>query len=167
MRRSFLIAVAILAFNAGCASPGGNDDLGDGSAGGSLRDAPRAVVIEGTQLTLQTYVWRDFMPIAPPDGQPMRATVQVVPSEGPYPEGVEAMRLWVIHGEEVWETSLERQSEGRDHHPAEYSARAEPGHLFFCQRSVFTAYPEDAMVKHRRMERDIFGQRSAQSGTDW
>ena len=37
-----------------------------------LLRAPEAVVVEGTLLKLRTYIYRDFMPMSPPDGQPMR-----------------------------------------------------------------------------------------------
>ena len=34
---------------------------------------PDTIYIEGRQVYLSTYMWRDFMPISPPDGKPLIA----------------------------------------------------------------------------------------------
>ncbi|MEE9293971.1 MAG: hypothetical protein V3W34_03260 [Phycisphaerae bacterium] len=69
-----------------------------------LLAAPEAVEIGGQTLTLETYLWRDFMPISPPDGKPLIATVTVVAKGATaLPAGVSAVRMWVVNGRDVWE----------------------------------------------------------------
>src|SRR3989344_3856754 len=73
----------------------------------NLQKAPEKVSINGSEYTLETYLWRDFMPISPPDGKPLIAVVKVkalgktnVPSE------INATRLWVVKDNDIWETEF-------------------------------------------------------------
>ena len=73
-----------------------------------VRKAPTEIVIEGRSLTLSTFLWRDFMPGSStgPDGSPMMAALKVATSDKkPFPSGVRMERLWVLFGEQVWETA--------------------------------------------------------------
>jgi hypothetical protein len=70
-----------------------------------LRSAPSSVEVEGRTLALTAELWRDFMPISPPDGKPMTASLRIATqSSDPLPEGVQADSVWVLFGEHVWET---------------------------------------------------------------
>lgn len=52
-----------------------------------------------------TYLWRDFMPISPPDGRPLAASIRVVAVDGAgFPSDITVDRVWV-HGPGVWETA--------------------------------------------------------------
>jgi hypothetical protein len=77
---------------------------------GSLQDlqaAPEKVEINGSEYTLETDLWRDVMPIAPPDGKPLIAIVKVKsPGETAISSKIDATRLWVIKGKEIWETEF-------------------------------------------------------------
>ena len=68
-----------------------------------LVNAPVQVRVAGVDLTLETYLYRDFAPITPPNGQPMIAVARVKAAEGEeLPAGLEAEVLHVLYGEEVW-----------------------------------------------------------------
>ena len=68
-----------------------------------LANAPVQVRVAGVDLTLETYLYRDFAPITPPNGQPMIAAVRVKAADGEaLPEGLRAERLHVVFGADVW-----------------------------------------------------------------
>jgi len=72
-----------------------------------LQAAPERIVINGSEYTLETYLWRDFMPVSPPDGQPLVAVVKVKsPGETAVSSKIDATRLWVVKGKEIWETEF-------------------------------------------------------------
>ena len=73
-----------------------------------LRNAPTEVVLDGRSLSLSAYPWRDFMPTTfpNPNGSPMMVVVKVATADKkPFPSGVRMDRVWVLFGEQVWETS--------------------------------------------------------------
>jgi hypothetical protein len=73
-----------------------------------LRNAATEVVLDGRSLSLSAFPWRDFMPstLSAPDGSPMMVVVKVSTSDKkPFPSGVRMDRVWVLFGEQVWETS--------------------------------------------------------------
>jgi hypothetical protein len=68
-----------------------------------LRMSPETLLIENNTLILDTYVWRDFMPISPPDGQPMICSgflkdVDSLPLVG----GIIPTKQHVIFEDQVW-----------------------------------------------------------------
>ena len=71
-----------------------------------LRQAPESVAVGGKMLRLTTEIWRDFMPISPPDGKPMVARLVVSTSDAsPFPSGVGVERTWLFLGDQTWETA--------------------------------------------------------------
>ena len=46
-----------------------------------LRSAPETITVEGRQLYLTTFIWRDFQPISPPDGKPLIAIIYVTATD--------------------------------------------------------------------------------------
>jgi len=73
-----------------------------------LRNAATEVVLDGRSLSLSAYPWRDFMPTTSwgAEGSPMMVVLKVATSDKkPFPSGVRMDRVWVIFGEQVWETS--------------------------------------------------------------
>ncbi len=81
-----------------------------------LLTAPDTVTINKTKLILETYLWRDFMPISPPDGKPLRAVIKILPvNSETLPKNIIADKLWIIHKKEIWEESLPvKKSESSD-----------------------------------------------------
>lgn len=83
----------------GCGSPSAPDaPLSD------LRRAPAVVTIDGTMIQPQVVVWRDFQPISPADGQPLRVSVRVTPTV----PSVAVDRIWVLLGDSVWDATPQR-----------------------------------------------------------
>jgi hypothetical protein len=72
-----------------------------------LRAAPEKVEINGSEYTLETDLWRDFMPVSPPDGSPLMALVKIkAAGETAISSKIDATRLWVVKDEEIWETEF-------------------------------------------------------------
>jgi len=72
-----------------------------------LEKAADTLMIHEVKLAIETYLWRDFMPQSPPDGKPLRAAVSVIPINKEFlPEGIDADKLWIINGQEVWSATL-------------------------------------------------------------
>jgi hypothetical protein len=72
-----------------------------------LQIAPERIEISGTEYTLTTYLQRDFMPVCPPDGRPLACGITVKgPGETDISSRIDATRLWVVNGEEVWVAGL-------------------------------------------------------------
>lgn len=70
-----------------------------------LETAPQTITIDGVNLSLSTFMWRDFMPIAPADGRPLVAIFRIkTPDSTAVPQGLEAEAAWVVHGGEIWAT---------------------------------------------------------------
>jgi hypothetical protein len=68
-----------------------------------LSQAPSSVVIGGKTLVLGASLWRDFQPIAPPDGRPLVAVLQVRTDDGSVvPADVRADAVWIVFGADVW-----------------------------------------------------------------
>lgn len=72
-----------------------------------LSSAQDTIRIAGVQLVLETYLWRDFMPVSPPDGKPLRAAVNLIPvnSEN-LPPNITMDKIWIINGKEIWSDTL-------------------------------------------------------------
>ena len=93
-----ITALLFVCVMAGCA-----EDALAPSPVSELVSAPVQVRVAGVDLTLETYLYRDFQPITPPNGQPMIAAARVKAAEGEdLPAGLEAEVLHVLYGEEVW-----------------------------------------------------------------
>ena len=106
MFRHAILLIAVVALSACEArtplSPAGS---------GELRTAPTSILVEGRTLTLRATLWRDFMPISPPDGKPLAAALQVQSSSGTVPTSLRAAVVYVVLGGDVWTTAaLEERS---------------------------------------------------------
>jgi len=67
--------------------------------------AADSVEAAGAGLRLGTDLWRDFMPIAPPDGEPLRAVLLITTADSSaFPPALRADAAWVLKGDEVWAT---------------------------------------------------------------
>src|SRR5688572_4712805 len=72
-----------------------------------LKAAPQQIEINGRQYTLETYLWRDFMPISPPDGKPMKAIVRVTAvDQKQFPDDLSVDHVWIVNEAEIWEKPL-------------------------------------------------------------
>lgn len=79
-----------------------------------LEAAPTTQVVANTTLELETTLWRDFMPISPPDGRPLIAVLRVrTTDESALPQGLSVEAAHVIHGEDVW-SAAPREEHGSE-----------------------------------------------------
>ncbi|MEM7556107.1 MAG: hypothetical protein AAF378_18805 [Cyanobacteria bacterium P01_A01_bin.84] len=72
-----------------------------------LEQIPIQVIIAGRTYTIESYIWRDFMPISPSGGKGMMANIKLIAQdENPIPSNLLPDKLWVIkkNQDEVWET---------------------------------------------------------------
>jgi hypothetical protein len=79
-----------------------------------LRGAAENVTLGGVTLSLEAHLWRDFMPLSPPDGKPLVAVLFIKAADGsPIVTDVRADAAWVVYGDFVWACSeVERQNLG-------------------------------------------------------
>jgi len=74
-----------------------------------LLDAPEQLDIDDYSFTLETYLWRDFMPTIPdydPDGSPLGAVATVSEIDSlDIPDSFNITMMWVINGNKAWEIS--------------------------------------------------------------
>lgn len=78
-----------------------------------LRSSPTTVNIGSSALTLDAYVWRDFMPPTDTNGDPMRSTVTLNLISGPeILNEVHLVRQYVVYENEVWTADLQDLSIG-------------------------------------------------------
>ena len=79
-----------------------------------LMSAPEKIQIDNRVYTLKTELWRDFMPVQRQDdgipGSPLIALIWVCAEDSlDFPSSLTADRLWIINGQEVWETEFSNE----------------------------------------------------------
>jgi hypothetical protein len=81
-----------------------------------LLTAPMTVEINSCQFTLETSLWRDFMPGSnSPEGSLLIAIAYLTAADGQvFPAEIDADRIWVVNGKEVWETTFTAEARPRD-----------------------------------------------------
>jgi hypothetical protein len=89
------------------AAPAASDDLLPVTGVPSeVRNAPLEVAVQGAPIRVGAELWRDFMPVSPPEGRPLAGVVWIWAADrasaGPVPK---ADRCWVIHGDSAWTTA--------------------------------------------------------------
>jgi hypothetical protein len=104
-----LVAVLVLG-PAACQNPGTPSlPLED------LLAAPLEIAITGRQFTLESFVYRDFMPGDNAGGSALIAVVNLTAADlQPFPADIDGTRIWVVNGERVWETDFSDESRPRD-----------------------------------------------------
>lgn len=83
----------------------------------SVASAPVQVQIDGHDYTLTASAWRDFQPVAPPDGQPLVVALKVSAPDGTPVPAVLIDNVWVLKGKEQWSAKPEKaiQEQGVPH----------------------------------------------------
>ncbi|MBW6458562.1 MAG: hypothetical protein K0B52_05295 [FCB group bacterium] len=73
--------------------------------------------VDGTKYVLEAYLWRDFMPVCPPDGQPLIAANYLVNLDSvAVPDRFDLILQYVIKDDSVWIAEYS----GTVYYPAEY-----------------------------------------------
>ncbi len=73
--------------------------------------APDEVVISGELITIEAYLWRDFMPPTPPNGTPMMASLKIkTVNLTDLPAGLKAEKLYVVNQQDVWVSDFSNES---------------------------------------------------------
>lgn len=92
-----------------------------------LAAAPTSVVVASATLELETYLWRDFMPVSPPDGKPLIGVFRISTRDGrPIPDGLTVEAAHVIHEGEVWSTHVKEEQPSEREDVLEVVARQGP-----------------------------------------
>jgi hypothetical protein len=123
MRRTLTALTATLMPNA-C---GGSSPTAPSLLPSDLAAAPTRVILAGKSLVLDASLWRDFMPISPPDGRPLTAVLQVRAEDGSQvPATVGADMVWVLNGADAWST-VPREERSRNETAPIYELVARDG----------------------------------------
>jgi hypothetical protein len=73
-----------------------------------LLSAPEIITVDNRQYSLETFLWRDFMPGAnPKEGSDLYGFVYIVALDSlVFPSYLNADHVWIIKGDDVWDTEL-------------------------------------------------------------
>jgi len=81
------------------------------SGNAAVASAPERVQIDGREFTLTASAWRDFQPIAPPDGQPLVVVLRAsAADQASVPSELSFDHVWVLNGKERWSATPEQSS---------------------------------------------------------
>lgn len=76
-----------------------------------LLAAPLSITVGARTLVLDPYLWRDFMPIAEPNGDPLIAVLQIRSADdAAVPSTFHVDAAWVVFGDQVWATAVGEES---------------------------------------------------------
>jgi len=109
-----LLAVAILMVLHTCGKSPSHNNISNitNPTQETLEQAPKQLSVNGSALTLTTYLWRDFMPMSPPDGKPMIAVATISTTDSTvFPATIKADRMWIINGDQVWNTEFTNENQ--------------------------------------------------------
>jgi len=114
--RSLALTALLWTLASACASDGALGPPALVPITSDLRKAPQQTTLGGVTLQLETYLWRDFQPITPPDGEPLIAVLRVHSIDGAsIPAALQADSAWIINGDLAWATAVrEERSRGAD-----------------------------------------------------
>ena len=111
MNRPFFILVVFLQLFVSCNKNLKNGDIEsepqvvyDQNLVNQLKSSPENIVIDGNRYTLLTYLWRDFMPIAEPDGSPLMCVIKIKENNGGtiLHNTTTLSKVYVVYNHQVW-----------------------------------------------------------------
>ncbi len=95
--KTALVLMAVVALLGGCSHCCRRGATQDPAA------APESALVDGRELRLSAELWRDFQPMAPPDGQGLMAALSIGADDGlPLPGDVAISGVWVLNDKERW-----------------------------------------------------------------
>ena len=106
-----LILLVFLVIQCGGKPGNPNDDVDMNE----IKNAPPKINKQDRDFHLYAFLWRDFMPISPPDGKEMIVVIKIIATDSlMIPTTVTSDRMWVIYGEQVWSTGYSETQQGND-----------------------------------------------------
>jgi hypothetical protein len=129
MRRGLLALIVTLPWLAGCGSHPIAPrvswvDLMGPAVLAAVRAAPETIQAGGVDLRLTTFLWRDFMPMSPPDGGPLLLNLGIVTADSSaFPASLRADVAWILNGKAVWATAVTEQPRA----PGDFALRVYAG----------------------------------------
>ena len=73
-----------------------------------LLSAPDTIETGGKKIILTSYLWRDFMPVSPPDGKPLIALIMIESVDSSDISGfIKPEAVYVVNENEVWSSFFE------------------------------------------------------------
>lgn len=104
------MAAVLVLVSAGCQNP-----VTPSLTMEDLLTAPLAIEIAGRQFTIETHLYRDFMPLDNAGGSPLFVVVYLTAVDlQPFPADIDGTRIWIVNGKWVWETDFADESRPRD-----------------------------------------------------
>ena len=98
----FVYTVLLLVLQA-CSMFGNDSRSPDPLSLETMREVPDTLVIGEQQMVLTSSIWRDFMPISPPDGKPMIGVFYLTSvDESPLPADLRMRAAWIAKEDAVW-----------------------------------------------------------------
>ena len=92
-----------------------------------LQAAPDVITVADRNLILKTQLWRNFMPISPPDGKPLIGSIVLQTMEKvSLPPGVQVEAVWVVNDKTLWSPSPLEVNKGDDSTQIEIVVRNGP-----------------------------------------
>jgi hypothetical protein len=79
-----------------------------------VRNAPEQLSIGGATVRVETYLWRDFQPIAPPDGRGLIAVLRIKDVSGSAVPTLHADSVWIINGDVAWVAAVVQEQPQTD-----------------------------------------------------
>jgi hypothetical protein len=106
MKPRYLVYIVIVVLMAGCQGP-----TVPSISLETLLAAPLRVHVGLRAMTLEPFVWRDFMPGGSVGGSDLMANCLITAEDDkPYPSGLDADKIWVINGDDVWEGDFTKEA---------------------------------------------------------
>jgi hypothetical protein len=110
VRRPLVLTGIAWALTSACTSEGVLDPPALVPVSSEVRSAPQEISLADVTVRLQTYLWRDFQPIAPSDGQPLIAVLQVETVDGAaIPAALRADSAWILNGDLAWAAAVREE----------------------------------------------------------
>jgi len=85
------------------------------------------VTIDSYDYFLDAFLWRDFMPISPPNGKPLISINWLIRADSSaIPENIELKQQYVIYGDSVWISDYENETHQTPEYKQEKVSRNGP-----------------------------------------
>lgn len=113
MKVSILLLAVIIFTIAGCVSsasldpesPKNGDIIQDQEIASQIRSSSSSTMIGEVEYSIESYTWRDFMPIVDPPVRLILKNTLVRTDGDPIKSSIEVMQQYVVKGNEIWRPS--------------------------------------------------------------